>query len=105
MSEYLFSMKRLEFQRDEKKQRVTVACADADVSVYSHCAYCRHCAGVWVGKRAVPTPQNQALTEMRSGKASDDMLMNAAMMFNTLIRDGSAIECNDDENRGFVTRY
>lgn len=42
---------------------------------------------------------------MRSGKASDDMLMNAAMMFNTLIRDGSAIECGDDENRGFVTRY
>nr|WP_320162708.1 hypothetical protein [uncultured Methanoregula sp.] len=98
-------MKRLEFQRDEKKQRVTVACADGDVSVYSHCAYCRHCSGVWVGKRSVPTPQNQALTEMRSGKASDDMLMNAAMMFNTLIRDGSAIECGDDENRGFVTRY
>lgn len=98
-------MKRLEFQRDEKKQRVTVACADGDVSVYSHCAYCRSCAGVWVGKRAVPTPQNQALTDMRSGKASDDTLMNAAMMFNTLIRDGSAIECSDDENRGFANLY
>ena len=64
-----------------------------------------HCAGVWVGKRAVPTPQNQALTDVRSGKASDDNLMNAAMMFNSLIRDGSAIECSDDENRGFANLY
>nr|WP_321349682.1 hypothetical protein [uncultured Methanoregula sp.] len=98
-------MKRLEFQRDEKKQRVTVACADGDVSVYSHCAYCRHCQGIWVGNRAVSTPQNQALTEVRCGKASDDNLMNAAMMFNTLVRDGSAINCSDDENRGFAKLY
>ncbi|WP_321504772.1 hypothetical protein [uncultured Methanoregula sp.] len=98
-------MKRLEFQRDEKKQRVMVACADGIVSVYSHCAYCRHCAGVLVGKRVVPTPQNTALTEVRSGKASDDNLMNAAMMFNTMVRDGSAIECSDDENRGFTKLY
>lgn len=98
-------MKRLEFQREEARERVTVACADGDVSVYSHCAYCRHCAGVWVGKRAVPTPQNQALIDMRSGRASDDSLMNAAMMFNTLVRDGSAIDCSDDENRGFTNLY
>jgi hypothetical protein len=104
MSEYLFCMKRLELQRDEK-QRVKVGCAGGDISVYSHCAYCRHCAGVWVGKRAVPTPQSQALNDMRSGKASDDTLMNAAMMFNTMIRDGSAIDCSDDNNQGFTTRY
>ncbi|MFA4877436.1 MAG: hypothetical protein WC586_08480 [Methanoregula sp.] len=98
-------MKRLEFKRDEKKQRVTVSCAGSDVSVYSHCAYCRHCTGVLVGKRIVPPPQSQALNEVRSGKASDDNLMNAAMLFNTLIRDGSAVECSDDDNRGFSTRY
>jgi len=32
-------MKTLEFVRDEKKDRVTVACADGMVSVYSKCAY------------------------------------------------------------------
>jgi hypothetical protein len=98
-------MKTLPFQRDEKKQRVTVACADGDVSVYSHCAYCRHCRGVRVGARLAPAPQNQALVDVRKGRVSDDNLMNAAMLFNSLIRDGAAIECADDENRGFMNLY
>jgi hypothetical protein len=98
-------MKTLPFQRDEKKQRVTVACADGDVSVYSHCAYCRHCNGVRIGNRVTPAPQNQALDGVRKGRVSDDNLMNAAMLFNSLIRDGSAIECSDDENRGFANLY
>jgi hypothetical protein len=80
-------MKTLEFHRDEKKSRVNVACADGEVSVYSQCAYCKHCKGILVGK------------------APDESLMNAAMMFNTLVRDGSAIECDDDANEGFITRY
>ena len=98
-------MKTLPFQRDDKKQRVTVACADGDVSVYSHCAYCRFCTGVRVGNRLTPAPQSQALGDVRKGRASDDNLMNAAMLFNSLIRDGSAIECSDDENRGFSNLY
>lgn len=98
-------MKSLPFQRDERKNRVTVACANGDVSVYSHCAYCRHCKGVRVGNRVVPTPQMQALSDVRSGVSSDENLMNAAMMFNTLIRDGSAIECDDDVNRGYQGLY
>jgi hypothetical protein len=98
-------MKTLPFQRDEKKHRVTVACADGDVSVYSHCAYCRHCTGVRVGNRLAPAPQNSALNDVRKGRVSDDNLMNAAMLFNSLIRDGSAIECADDENRGFTNLY
>jgi hypothetical protein len=98
-------MKTLPFQRDEKKQRVTVACADGDVSVYSHCAYCRYCSGVRVGNRLTPAPQNQALNDVRKGRASDDNLMNAAMLFNTLVRDGSAIECTDDANQGFSNLY
>jgi hypothetical protein len=36
---------------------------------------------------------------------SDDNLMNAAMLFNSLIRDGTAIECADDENHGFTNLY
>jgi hypothetical protein len=98
-------MKSLPFQRDEGKNRVTVTCADGDVSVYSRCAYCRHCKGVKAGNRVVPTPQQQALNDVRRGVASDDNLMNAAMMFNTLVRDGSAIECDDDENQGFLGMY
>lgn len=98
-------MKTLPFQRDEKKQRVTVACVDGDVSVYSNCAYCRHCNGVKVGNRVSPAPQNQALAGVRNGRMSDDNLMNAAMLFNSLIRDGNAIECADDENRGFTNLY
>lgn len=98
-------MKSLSFQRDEKKNRVTVACADGDVSVYSRCAYCRHCNGVRTGSRVVPTPQAQALNDVRRGVAADDNLMNAAMMFNTLVRDGSGIECDDDANEGYRGMY
>ena len=105
IADYPFCMKTLPFQRDEKKQRVTVACADGDVSVYSHCAYCRHCAGVRIGTRVSPAPQTQALKDVRKGRMSDDNLMNAAMLFNSLVRDGTAIECADDEGRGFTNLY
>jgi hypothetical protein len=98
-------MKTLEFHRDEKKGRITVACADGEVSVYSHCAYCRHCRGIVVGKRTVPAPQTQAGAELRKGAGGDEGLMNAAMMFNTLVRDGAAVECDDDANRGFERRF
>jgi len=95
-------MKTLPFQRDEKKNRVTVTCADGEISVYSYCAYCRRCKGIWVGKRLVPSPQVKALSDIRQGTSGDDSLMNAAMMFNTLIRDGLSLECEDDANQGFL---
>jgi uncharacterized Ntn-hydrolase superfamily protein len=98
-------MKTLEFVRDEKKDRVTVACADGLVSVYSKCAYCKHCTGVVTGKRTAPSPQKEALDAIRKGRGSDDNLMNAAMMFNTLIRDGNAIACDDDANAGYLALY
>lgn len=98
-------MKTLPFQRDEKKSRVTVDCTDGVVSVYSHCTYCRHCKGVRIGNRLAPSPQGQALNNVRRGVAADESLMNAAMMFNTLVRDGGAIECDDDNNTGFLGLY
>lgn len=101
----LRTMKVLEFQRDAAKDRVTVACADGEVSVYSHCGYCRHCNGVRVGKRMIPTPQHQALSGVKRGMNPDETLLNAAVMFNTLVRDGTAIECADDENQGFRSMY
>jgi hypothetical protein len=101
----LLIMKTLAFVRDEKKDRVTVACADGMVSVSSTCAYCRHCTGIVVGKRVAPAPQKEALDAIHLGRGSDESLMTAAMMFNTLVRDGSAIACDDDANAGFLKLY
>lgn len=98
-------MKSLLFQSDEKKNKVIVHCAGDEVSVYRYCAYCRHCKGVRVGNRIVSTPQMQALADIRRGVAADENLMNAAMLFNTLVRDGSAIECDDDQNQGYIGLY
>lgn len=98
-------MKTLPFHRDEKKQRVTVDCADGEVSVYSRCAYCLHCKGVKVKDRVTPSPQGRALEDIRKGRVSDDILMNAAMLFNSLVRDGSAIECDDEAGQGFTSLY
>lgn len=52
-------MKTLPMKRDQSGQKVTVACADKEVSVYSHCAYCKHCEGVQIRKRVIPTPQKE----------------------------------------------
>ncbi|MDV2481704.1 hypothetical protein F8E02_06730 [Methanoculleus sp. Wushi-C6] len=98
-------MKTLEFHRDGAGDRVTVTCADREVSVHSHCGYCRHCAGVRVGRRTIPTPQRQALSGMGGSPNPDESLLNAAVMFNTLVRDGSAIECEDDAGKGFCSMY
>jgi len=98
-------MKTLSFQRDEAKNRVTVACAAGTVSVYSYCAYCKHCQGVRNGDRVTASPQVKALNDLRMQHIADDALMNAALMFNALIRDGSAIECDDDDNEGFRKLY
>ncbi len=98
-------MKTLAFHQDEKKRQVTVTCADGELSVYRYCAFCVHCAGVRVSGRMVPSPQKQAMDEIRRRGGGDEALMQAAMMFNTLIRDGSAIECDDDANEGFKSLY
>ncbi len=98
-------MKTLPFHRAEKTQRVTVDCADGEVSVHRACAFCVHCMGIQVKGRVMPSPQKQALAEMRTRTAGDEVLLNAAMMFNTLVRDGDAIRCDDDANEGFRPMY
>lgn len=98
-------MKTLPFQREEKKERVMVECADGMVSVHTRCAYCRHCVGVRVRNRVIPAPQKQALQDVRRGVGMDEVLLNAAMMFNSLVRDGSALECDDDTNEGFRSLF
>ena len=98
-------MKTLPLIREEGSDQVTVECADGSVSVHTKCAYCVHCEGVRVGRRVMPAPLKQALKDLRKGTTPDEALFSAAMMFNTLIRDGSAIECSDDANEGFRSLY
>lgn len=98
-------MKTLELQKDQVKGSAKVACVQGLVSAYSDCAYCRHCTGVRVGRRVIQTPQSQAFKEIRRGMAPDENLMNAALMFNTYVRDGSAIECDDADSTGFQPMY
>lgn len=98
------TMKTLEFHREAKKDRVTVTCADGEVSVHSHCAYCRHCKNILVGKRMTPVPQGQVGDRGMTANF-DESLMNAAMMFNSLVRDGSALSCDDDAGDGFQRRF
>ena len=70
-----------------------------------HALTAGHCQGIRAGTRLAPSPQVKALNDIRQRGAADEILMNAAMMFNTLVRDGSAVECDDDKNDGFQKLY
>ena len=98
-------MTDLTLMRSPPSDRMTVMCADGEVAVHSHCSYCVHCSGVRVGKRTMPNPVLQAYRDVRRGTTPDETLMNAATMFNTLVRDGDAIACDDDGNEGFSSLY
>lgn len=98
-------MKTLTMTKDAGGNRATVECATGEVSVYKTCAFCEHCKGIRVGPRFYPTPQEQALQSVRRGTAPDEALMTAALQFNQLVRDGTAVECADDQNKGFRPRY
>jgi len=52
-----------------------------------------------------PIPRVKALSDLRNLGVADETLMNAALMFNALVRDGSAIECDDDTSQGFQKLY
>ncbi|MBP1928412.1 hypothetical protein J2741_000959 [Methanolinea mesophila] len=97
-------MKTLTIHRDEKNIRAAVECATGEVQVYRACAYCLHCKGIRVGARVYPAPQEKAMQDMSRGRGAEDLLLNAQLQFNTLVRDGFAIECDDDENKGFKSR-
>lgn len=98
-------MKTLPMQRDEKKSDANVECSTGVLSVYRYCSYCRHCRGVRMGSRVYPSPQEQVMNNIRRGVADDEALMNAALQFNLLVRDGDAIECDDDAGSGYQSRY
>jgi hypothetical protein len=98
-------MKTLPMHRDEKKSDATIECSTGILSVYRYCAYCKHCRGIRMGSRVYPAPQEQVLNNIRRGAADDEGLMNAALQFNLLVRDGDAVECDDDAGTGYQSRY
>ena len=98
-------MKSLEMKKDEKGSQAFVKCQNEDVSVYSHCAYCKFCEGVIVNKRKVKAPQKSKMDGIQKGLTPDEELMAAHMMFMTLIRDGTSIVCADENDEGFTSLY
>jgi len=96
-------MKTLPFIRGPN-DRITVECATGEVPIHIRCAYCKHCAGIRVAKRLTPSPLVQTHEKLRRGRASDQDLLTAAMMFNQLITDprAEAIECADEKGVGFT---
>lgn len=98
-------MKSLELKKDEIGNKATVKCQNEEVSVYSHCAYCKFCEGVIVNKRTIKAPQKSKMEGIQKGMSPDEELMAAHMMFMTLIRDGTAIVCSDEKEEGFTTLY
>ena len=98
-------MKTLAMNKESGADKASVDCAGTERSVHRFCGYCRHCTGVRVGRRLIPNPQGRVVEEIRRGTAPDENLMQAMMMFNTYVRDGSAVECDDDEGEGYAPRY
>ena len=98
-------MKTLPFKRGESNDRTYVDCSGTDVSVHSKCAYCAHCQGVMVGRRKMRPPQRDIIENVRRGGAQDEELLTAAMMFNTLVRDGDSLLCDDEKGTGYVHFY
>ncbi|RQD84871.1 MAG: hypothetical protein D5R96_00590 [Methanocalculus sp. MSAO_Arc2] len=96
-------MKTLTFIRGPN-DRITVECATGEVPIHTRCAYCRHCAGIRIGKRITPSPIVQAYKKVKHGRAADEELLNAGMMFNTLVSDprAEAIECADEKETGYA---
>jgi len=53
----------------------------------------------------MPSPYDIIAGQIRTGVMPPEALMEAAMQFNTLVRDGSEIACDDDTNAGYTPRF
>ena len=98
-------MKSLTILRKEGSDRAHVECAMGIVSVHTKCGYCKHCRGIKVGARVMPSPYEKAGAQIQSDSLPPEAYMEAALTFNTLVRDGSEVVCDDDKNTGYVSRY
>lgn len=98
-------MKSLVILRKEGSDRALVECATGTVSVHTKCGYCKHCRGIRVGARIMPSPYEKTGAQIKTGSLPPEAYLEAALAFNTLVRDGSEIACDDDENLGYESRY
>ncbi|HOL40228.1 MAG TPA: hypothetical protein PLY78_00145 [Methanospirillum sp.] len=53
----------------------------------------------------MPSPYENAFSQMRGNAAPPEILMEAAMQFNSLVRDGSAVACDDEKGQGYTPRF
>mgnify|MGYP007023464133 FL=1 len=64
-----------------------------------------NCKGIQVGARVMPSPYESAFSRISGGSVPPEMLMEAAMQFNSLVRDGSSVACNDEKGEGYTPRF
>lgn len=98
-------MKTLPILREQGSDKAYVECASGKQPVHTRCSYCQHCKGIQVGARVMPSPYETALSQIKGTSAPPEVLMEAAMQFNTLVRDGTAISCNDETDQGYTPRF
>lgn len=98
-------MKSLPLIREQDSDKVYVECSSGKLPVHTRCSYCQNCKGIQVGARVMPSPYENASSQIRGGSVPPEILMEAAMQFNSLIRDGTAITCSDDSNNGYTPRF
>jgi hypothetical protein len=96
-------MNMLPFKRE--KDNVYVACATGEVEVHRTCSNCTNCKSIQIGMRMMPSPYDAVLTKLRAGKAEPEQLMEAAVQFNALVRDGTGLGCADDSGKGYTRRF
>jgi len=89
----------------KEKDNAYVECATGEVEVHRKCSNCTNCKSIQIGARMIPSPYDGVLTKLRSGKAEPEHLMEAAMQFNALVRDGTALGCADDSGKGYTQRF
>ncbi|HPY59388.1 MAG TPA: hypothetical protein PLG55_01520 [Methanospirillum sp.] len=98
-------MKSLPIIREPGSDRAYVECASGKLPVHTRCSYCMNCKGIQVGARVMPSPYESAFSRISGGSVPPEMLMEAAMQFNSLVRDGSAVACNDEKGEGYTPRF
>jgi hypothetical protein len=98
-------MKTLPIIRDLSSDKAYVECISGKLSVHTRCSYCLNCKGIQVGARVMPSPYESVSGQIRGGGMPPESLMEAAMQFNTLVRDGSAVACGDETGKGYSPRF
>ncbi|MDD1724878.1 MAG: hypothetical protein LUQ07_07100 [Methanospirillum sp.] len=98
-------MKSLPILREQGSDKAYVECTSGKVPVHTKCSYCLNCKGILVGARVMPSPYDNASSQIKGGSVPPEILMEAAMQFNSLVRDGSAVACEDEKDGGYAPRF